>query len=96
MKPACCSARWVVAAAGYRAKGLGAHQTTFVALKLAMGPDVAKLVNYFDRCRRKRNDLSYDMAGVVTDTEAARLLAEVDEFRKTVEDWIAQNHPRFS
>ena len=42
--------------------------------KLVLGAGVSKTATYLERCRRKRNELSYDMAGVVTDTEATRFL----------------------
>ncbi len=86
-------AKMAVAAAGYRVKGLGAHQTTFTALKLALGKDLTQTASYLDRCRRKRNDLSYDTAGVVTAAEAAELLKEARKLKKTVEHWIKENHP---
>jgi len=85
--------KMAIACAGYRVKGQGAHQTTFAALKLAFGARVGKTVVYLERCRRKRNELSYDMAGVVTDTEATEILAEATALHKTVEQWIAENHP---
>ena len=59
---------------GYRVKGQGANQTTFTAVKLALGAGINNMATYLDRCRRKRNELSYDVAGVVTDTEAAEIL----------------------
>ena len=37
---------------------------------------IAKTASYLERCRRKRNELSYDSAGVVSDTEAAEILTE--------------------
>ncbi len=86
-------AKMAIACAGYRVKGLGAHQTTFAALKLAVGPSMAKTASYLERCRRKRNELSYDSAGVVTDTEAAEILAKVRSMQKALEEWIAKNHP---
>lgn len=89
-------AKMVVACSGYRVKGQGAHQTTFVALKLAMGSDIAKMASYLERCRRKRNLLSYDTAGVVTETEATEILAQAQAMQRTVEQWIAGRHPRFS
>jgi hypothetical protein len=85
----------VLACAGYRAGGPGHHQTTFEALELAMGPRVADLVAYFDACRRKRNQLDYDMAHVATESEAAELLRKAHEFREAVEGWIAAQHPQF-
>jgi hypothetical protein len=85
--------KMAVACAGYRVKGLGAHQTTFAALKLTLGAAVSGTAAYLERCRRKRNELSYDMAGVVTDTEATEILAQATSLHKTVEQWIAANHP---
>ncbi len=89
-------AKMAVSAAGYRVKGLGAHQTTFVALKLALGTEMTQTAGYLDRCRRKRNDLSYDTAGVVTANEAAELLKEARKLKKAVEHWITENHPEQS
>ena len=87
------TAKMALACAGYRVKGPGAHQTTFAALKLALGPEIAKTAVYFERCRRKRNELSYDTAGVATDTEASEILFEARAFHDMVERWIAQSHP---
>jgi len=88
------AAKMAVSAAGYRVKGLGAHQTTFAALKLALGTEMTRTAAYLDRCRRKRNDLSYDMTGIVTANEAAELAEEASKLERTVERWIAENHPR--
>jgi hypothetical protein len=87
------SARMAIACAGYRIKGVGAHRSTFDALGMAMGPSSARAANYFDRCRRKRNTLSYDMAGVATDTEAREILREARRFGNDVESWIAGRFP---
>ncbi len=86
--------KMVVACAGYRVMGQGAHRSTFAALKLALGPGVNKTATYLERCRRKRNELSYDMAGVVTDGEATEMLAQATALQITVEQWIAVNHPQ--
>jgi NAD-dependent DNA ligase len=90
------TAKMAVTCAGYRVKGQGAHQTTFAALKLALGTGINKIAAYLERCRRKRNELSYDAAGVVTETEAAEILRQAQALEKTVEQWIAKNHPQFS
>jgi hypothetical protein len=89
-------AKMAIACAGYRVKGQGAHQSSFIALKLAVGSSIAKTASYLDRCRRKRNELSYDAAGVVTDTEAAEILAEARSMQATIEQWIAQKHPQLA
>lgn len=90
------SAKMAIACAGFRVVGQGHHQTTFEAVELAVGPGVAKLTAYFETCRRKRNALDYDIANIVSDTEAAELLKKAAEFRQEIEDWIAGNHPRFA
>lgn len=87
--------KMAVACAGYRVKGQGAHQTTFAALKLALGGGISQTTTYLERCRRKRNELSYDMAGVVTDTEAAEMLTQARALKETVEQWIAAGYPQY-
>jgi len=86
-------AKMVLACAGYRVKGQGAHQTTFAAIPLALGTSIKETASYFDRCRRKRNEISYDMADVVTDSQAEEILVKTREFEQLVETWIAKNHP---
>lgn len=57
--------------------------------------DAASLADYFDLCRRKRNDIDYDAAEVVTETEAEEILAKAKEFQIVIEEWIADNHPNY-
>ncbi len=72
----------VVRASGYRVKAAGgAHYSTFVALAAADSKSFAKYAAYFNTCREKRNTLSYELAGVVTDSEAEELLREVPAFQ---------------
>lgn len=87
------AAKMAVACAGYRVKGQGAHQTTFQALKLALGASAHKTADYLDRCRRKRNDLSYELEGIVSATDANELLKEAKALCREVEAWIAKQHP---
>src|SRR5881396_4357678 len=55
-----------IACSGYRVKGLGHHRTTFEALSFALpGRESLEDARYFDRCRRIRNEFSYEAAGVV-------------------------------
>src|SRR5437867_12623089 len=56
-------ATMAILAAGYRVKGQGHHRTTLQALPLAIpGRETAQDSRYFDRCRRLRNELSYEHA----------------------------------
>jgi hypothetical protein len=83
--------RWRLCA-GYRVVGQGHHQVSFEATELTIGVRVSALVAYFELCRRKRNTLDYDVANVVSDTEASELLRKAREFKQEVETWIAGNH----
>jgi hypothetical protein len=88
-------AKMAISCAGYRVKGQGAHKTTFMALPLAMGSGLFETAEYFDRCRRKRNELSYDAAGVIAHSDAEQLMMEATGFRDRVEAWIAERYPHF-
>jgi uncharacterized protein (UPF0332 family) len=88
------SAKLAIACAGYRVSAKkGHHQLTFEAAELSLGSGVSKLTAYFETCRRKRNTLDYDIANVVSDTEAAELLQKAQEFKQQVEEWIVMKHP---
>ncbi|MGD9723262.1 MAG: hypothetical protein AB7O59_18485 [Pirellulales bacterium] len=90
------AAKMAVTCAGYRVKGQGAHQTTFQALTLAMGPSFNATATYLDRCRRKRNDLVYDSQGVVSEVDAAELLKQARALHKRIEAWIAKHHSKLT
>jgi uncharacterized protein (UPF0332 family) len=51
------------------------------------------LADYFDACRRKRNEIDYTGATVATTTEADELMLHANAFLKQVESWITSNHP---
>lgn len=89
------AAKMAIACAGYRVKGSGAHQATFQALPLALGASVKKTADYFERCRRKRNDLVYDSEGVVSSADADEILKRAESFQADVEAWIAKRHSSF-
>lgn len=83
-----------IRASGFRVKQMGgAHYNTFLALPVAMGPNFDTLAAYFDSCRQSRNDLSYDSASVVSDSDAEEFLEKTIEFRQNVENWLRTNHP---
>jgi hypothetical protein len=53
------------------------------------------LADYFDACRRKRNEIDYTGAVIATSTEADELLLHAKAFQKMVESWIATTLPAF-
>lgn len=89
--------KMAIACAGYRVKsGAGHHLKTYESVKIALGTTEAEnLADYFDLCRRKRNDIDYDSAEIVSETEAEELLEKAIEFQTLVETWIENNHSDF-
>ena len=87
-----------LACAGYRVRsGSGHHFKTFEVIKIALGtPKVEDLADYFDLCRRKRNNIDYDSAEVVSETEAEELFKKAKEFQILIEDWIEKNYPDYN
>ena len=74
---------------------MGHHQTAFQALEIAMGRPILPLSTYFDRCRRQRNQVDYDMANAATEAEADLLVQKAEEFQRLVESWIRKKHPTY-
>ena len=67
-------------AQGYRPAGPEGHKNTFAFMRLAMGKGYEDLITYFDRMRNKRNQAIYDVAGIITQTEARNLFAKATDF----------------
>ncbi len=60
-----------------------------------MGKPAEILADYFDACRRKRNEIDYTGAARATQTEADEVLTHAKTFLGLVENWIDSNHPAF-
>jgi hypothetical protein len=87
------TAKMAIACAGYRVASVpGNHRITFQGAKLALGKPAAQLTDYFDACRRKRNEIDYTGASIATGTEAEELLLHAKAFLKMVEGWIAAKY----
>ena len=65
---------------GYRPAGAQHHKNTFAFMRQALDESYDQLVTYFDRMRNKRNQAIYDVAGLITATEAEYLLDKATEF----------------
>lgn len=87
------SSKMVIACSGFRVKGLGAHNTTFECLKLAMGSPIYQIAGFLDQARRKRNIADYDTAGRITDTEVEDMVRIAKLLAVQVEDWIQRRFP---
>jgi hypothetical protein len=88
------TAKMAIACAGYRIASVpGHHRLTFAGAKLALGKPAEHLADYFDACRRKRNEIDYTGATIATATESDELMLHASAFLTLVENWIASNYP---
>lgn len=74
----------------------GHHRNVFEAMRHILGPSRHDRIDYFDACRRRRNAVDYDTAGVTSETEAGELANRARDFRREVERWIRKNHPELA
>lgn len=65
---------------GYRPSSAEGHKNTFAFMKEALGEPYQQLITYFDRMRNKRNQAIYDVAGLISETEARDILAKATQF----------------
>jgi SAV_6107-like HEPN len=88
------TAKMAIACARIRVASVpGHHRLTFEGAKLSIGTQADQLADYFDACRRKRNEIDYTGATIATTTEAKELLLHAKSFLDLVELWIETNHP---
>ena len=67
---------------GYRVSAkVGHHRIAFLIAGEVLGSAAKNHLDYFDLCRRKRNKVDYDLAGVATDKDVADLITKVIEFK---------------
>lgn len=71
-------------AKGYRPVGAEGHKNAFAFMRKALGKRYDDLITYFDRVRNKRNQAIYDVAGLITETEAKNLFKQATDFVKLV------------
>ena len=75
-------ANYVIRTNGYRVTAkVGHHRITFLVAGKTLGRSAKHHLDYFDLCRRKRNKVDYDLAGVATDKDVADLIKQVMEFK---------------
>ncbi len=67
-------------AQGFRPASSESHKNTFAFMRLAMGKDYEELMTYFDRMRNKRHQAIYEIAGLITETEARNILEKAESF----------------
>lgn len=79
---------------GFRAARDLQHYRTIQAMTLILGGDRKDDVAYLDACRKKRNVVEYQEAGVATEDQAGELVEFVRAFRTDVLAWLRKKHPK--
>lgn len=74
------AARAFMYSQGFRPATDQGHKNTFAFMREALGDEFASLVGYFDRMRTKRNQAIYDVAGLITESEAQAIFDKAVEF----------------
>ncbi|MBI2346644.1 MAG: HEPN domain-containing protein [Deltaproteobacteria bacterium] len=74
------ASRALMFAEGYRPGSHEGHKNTFAFMHIAMGKSCEDLIAYFDRVRNKRNQAIYDVAGMISETEAKNLFTMATDF----------------
>ena len=67
-------------AQGFRPASNESHKNTLAFVRLALGRDYEELMSYFDRMRNKRHQAIYEIAGLITETEARNILEKAESF----------------
>jgi uncharacterized protein (UPF0332 family) len=67
-------------AQGFRPASNESHKNTFAFMRLAMGKEYEELMTYFDRMRNKRHQAIYEIAGLITETEARNIMEKAEGF----------------
>lgn len=83
-------------ASGYRPDKLSAHHRTLQSLPLILGSERSNDADYLDTCRKTRNKVEYDSAGLTTEAGATELIEFAEALREDVRAWLKQNYPELS
>jgi hypothetical protein len=88
--------RWcdiVLRAEAWRTKGEGHHETLFSALPHFLGDSTKKLARFLDRCRRRRNIVTYGIESPpVTENHADELASVVETLESLIIKWLQEKH----
>ena len=81
-------------ACGYRApEGDGHHYRTIESLRYTLQPE-SGIITALHSIRKKRAVVSYDAAGIVTETEVSEALEIAQELAAQLQVWLHKNYPK--
>lgn len=73
---------------GYRPKGKGQHETVVEAAGAILGKEFESLTGKFDRMRRKRNQLIYDIGGLTSHSESEDAFKTAEKYLDKVRKFM--------
>jgi uncharacterized protein (UPF0332 family) len=76
-------------ALGYRPASTEGHKNVFAFMSAGLGKEYEELIAYFDRMRGKRNQAIYDVAGLISETEAKALFEKATWFVSLIKKRLA-------
>ena len=79
---------------GYRSKGPGQHETVVEVAGSILGKGFGSLTEQFDRMRRKRNTLMYDIGGLLSHAEAQEAFKTAEHYLEKVRDFMEKEDPQ--
>jgi hypothetical protein len=87
------SATAALSAAGFRTTRDGQHYRIIQSLAYTIGAG-ADMIARLDGFRKKRNISDYEQSGAVSSQEANEIFILARMLRKSVGDWLKNNHPK--
>jgi len=84
------AARALMLAQGYRPRGQSQHATVVEFIRLTLGSGFRHQIALFDQMRRKRHQLVYDIAGLVSRQEAQQALAFARQIVAEIRDNVTK------
>ncbi|MBI3324374.1 MAG: hypothetical protein HYZ92_03755 [Candidatus Omnitrophica bacterium] len=79
---------------GYRPKGLGQHATVIEVADFLLGKGFSSLTDQFDRMRKKRNLLMYDVDILISHSEAAEAFKTAESYLDRVREFMEKQDPQ--
>jgi len=79
---------------GYRPKGLGQHATVIMAADALLGKRFSSLTDQFDRMRKKRNLLMYDVGVLISHSETEEAFAAAERYLDKTREFLAREDPQ--
>lgn len=79
---------------GFRSKGKGQHETVVAVAGSILGSGFKSLTERFDKMRKKRNQMIYDIGGLISHTETEQAFRAAEEYLVKVRQFMEETDPQ--